>query len=259
MTKGILKKLGLLREKPASAIQKVDLVIRNDDVFLVSYPKSGNTWARFMLSYALFSELKEGDVDFRTMEYYVPDLHVAPPRPDLPTPRVMKTHSPYSEKYRRVIYMLRDGRDAILSYYYHSTQRGNFQGTFPEFLMWQTPFGTWADHVREWLEPHLKQEIMVVKYEDLKSSPVKTLKRMTDFIGVNVSPERLKDAVEWSSFSKMKKIEKEKGLPHPGAENQEFVRKGKVGGWIDEFSRADLEFFLESGAREMLERMEYLL
>lgn len=252
--------MGRIGKKSAVTVKagnEGELVVRSDDVFLVSYPKSGNTWARFMLSYVLFPELKEGDVDFRTMELYVPDLHVGPPRPDLPAPRVMKTHSPYSEKYRRVIYMVRDGRDAVVSYYYHTTQRGNFQGTFSEFLRWQTPFGTWADHVKGWLGPHPSQDIMVVKYEELKSSPVKVLKRMMDFIGVKANPERLRAAVEWSSFNKMKKIEKEKGLPHPGAENQEFVRKGQVGGWEEEFSESDLEFFLNTGAREMLDRMGY--
>ena len=258
MIKETLKKVRALISHENGQTGGAGIEIMPDDIFLVSYPKSGNTWARFMLSYCMFDGLNEGDVDFATMEKYVPDIYVKKPAPDLPRPRVIKSHETYTNKYPKVIYMLRDGRDVAVSYYYHMTQRKQFNGTFSEFIRTEVPFGTWAGHVKGWTTPHPPQNIMLVKYEDMKAAPFEMLKKMIEFIGKPITDEKLRKAIEWSSFQKMKKIEQEKGLPdYFNAKGQEFVRKGVVGGWQDEFSPEDLEFFLKQGAREVLERFDY--
>ena len=47
------------------------------DVFLVSFPKSGNTWMRFMLANAMVQHSQlDISVNFKSIHQLVPDVHV---------------------------------------------------------------------------------------------------------------------------------------------------------------------------------------
>lgn len=47
------------------------LKIREDDVFITSYPRSGNTWIRFLLGALIFNE----KVNWDSMEEDIPDIY----------------------------------------------------------------------------------------------------------------------------------------------------------------------------------------
>ena len=100
-------------------IFKTGRVIYGDDIFLVSYPKSGNTWLRFLLAYCLF-DIEPGRVNFHNIENFIPDMYVNWPNRNLARPRIIKSHEKFTKNYPRVIYLYRDGRDVMVSYYYHS-------------------------------------------------------------------------------------------------------------------------------------------
>jgi len=106
--------------------------ILNTDVFLVSYPRSGNTWLRNIIAEIIYGEsgTKLGDVG-----KYIPDIgKYNVDEMDLKFPRVIKSHDTYNETYRRVIYIIRDPRDVILSYYkYHSQLK--YSSTFENFVI----------------------------------------------------------------------------------------------------------------------------
>lgn len=93
-------------------------------VGLVSYPRSGNTWLRFLLTHCLWPD---ATVSFQTLGRYVPDWHrqldrhtftdSKSPSSQLPF-RVVKSHQIFNRYFDKRIYLYRDGRDALTAYYY---------------------------------------------------------------------------------------------------------------------------------------------
>jgi len=96
-----------------------NLKIFGGDVFLVSYPKSGNTWTRFLISNLVYPEQP---ANFGNINELIPDpeglskRHLA----RLPRPRVIKSHQYFHPRYERILYVVRDPRDvAISEYHFH--------------------------------------------------------------------------------------------------------------------------------------------
>lgn len=129
-----------------------------DDIFLVSFPKSGNTWMRFLLGNLLHPDKSVGFVD---IENVVPDI-AGSPRADLrrvPRPRLIKSHDCFDPRYPRVIYIIRDPRDVAVSIYYYAKKVKNIDDSLPLDAFVQTRFlvggrsynGTWGEHAGSWL------------------------------------------------------------------------------------------------------------
>src|SRR2546426_5032921 len=88
------------------------LAVRPDDTFIVSYPRSGNTWTRFLVANLLHPETA---ATFAKIERLVPDAEAQSSRylRKLPSPRAIKSHSYFNPRYPRVIYIVRDPRDVV--------------------------------------------------------------------------------------------------------------------------------------------------
>lgn len=204
-------------------------VSKNHDVFVTSYPKSGNTWVRFLLANALYPEC---EVDFHTIHGLIPEVGEEDQRRDsLPKPRLMKSHAPYQPDYSRVIYIVRDGRD-VYSSYFHYRQPDLSEGTtFEEFLLEERWPSRWAEHVRGWTKAAAENDdILVVRFENLKEDSARELRRMLSFVGKkSISQTRIRQAVEASSFENMRRLEKERGRKYGDVD--QFMRKGEAGGW----------------------------
>ncbi len=91
-------------------------LILPDDVFLVSFPKSGNTWARFLLANLT---RPEQPATFANIHLLIPDPSWTTKKEldRLPRPRIIKSHECFDPRYRRVIYIVRDPRDVAVSQY----------------------------------------------------------------------------------------------------------------------------------------------
>jgi hypothetical protein len=94
-----------------------DITIFPDDVFLTSYPRSGNTWTRFLVGNLAHTEEA---VTFLNVERLVPDMnkHGDYYLRHLPRPRILKSHEVFDPRYKRVIYIVRDPRDVAVSNYH---------------------------------------------------------------------------------------------------------------------------------------------
>ena len=92
-----------------------DAAVYPDDVFLVSYPKSGNTWMRFLVGNLVFPN---DPITFANVERRVPSIYGMSGRKLrlVPRPRYIKSHEPFHSKYQNVIYVVRDPRDVAVSY-----------------------------------------------------------------------------------------------------------------------------------------------
>jgi hypothetical protein len=158
----------------------------------------------------------------------------------------MKTHALHTPEYPKVVYVVRDGRDVYVSYYYHRLHRLAEGTTFSEFLRREDHFPClWGQHVQSWLgAKSADQHVLFVKYEDLYQNCAEQLRRIVLFLGLESTADRFNEAVQVSSFDCMRRAEIEHGRPAKGKDGPDlFVRKGQPGNWQEHFAPADRAFF----------------
>lgn len=215
--------------------------VRPDDIFLVSYPKSGNTWLRFILAELMHPEAA---ADFANIDQIIPDIYKTSHR-DIgraPQPRVLKSHEPLDVRYQSVIYIVRDPRDVLLSYYHYKLLRNAFDESYSidsfaeEFLKGSLEtFGSWGDHVGGWLGARSKHpRFLFLRYEDMLADTLGQLQKISSHLSLRTSVEKLEDVVERCSLATLKQSEKNTGarwktLTH-SRRDKSFIREGKSGG-----------------------------
>jgi hypothetical protein len=161
--------------------------------------------------------------------------------------RVFNTHLRWSQMPRRAgcgaryIYVVRDGRDAVASFFFHLSNQadsGGFEGTFADFfdgwLCGALPYGTWIDHVKSWLlrKGPAKDSVLVVHYADLKADLEAQLRRINGFLRLPLLDEaaelpRLAAAVSFAHMKRhMDRFQPRSVAWKPG---YEFIRRGESG------------------------------
>jgi hypothetical protein len=235
-----------------------------DDVMLASYPKSGSTWLAYMLAQLLWSAGREQKL---MDDRYLPRIgHQQFAEQRLPCGgRLIRTHERYRPAYRKAIYVVRDGRDVVVSMYWHVKRTAGMVADFSDYLATYlrgtlTGAGAWQEHVDGWLDSpaNAAGNVLMVRYEDMKANAAEELRRAADFLGVRVTAEKIVDAVDAGSLDSMKSREKESsGIVHREAgETIPVVRKGVVGDWQNYFSPNDLIMF-NRVARSAMSRLGY--
>lgn len=218
------------------------LLILPDDVFLVSFPKSGNTWTRFLIGNLLSPEQP---VSFKNLHQLVPDPEGTSKRDfdRMPRPRVIKSHECFEPRYPRVIYIVRDPRDVVVSQYHYHRKCRKIEDGYPmekfvaRFLAGQTcPHGSWGENVSTWLLARRNDpRFLLVRYEDMIADTPRELARIASFLGITATPERIAQAAERSSADRMRKLEQAQShlstLTKDGRRDLPFVRAAGSGGW----------------------------
>jgi hypothetical protein len=220
-----------------------DITIFPDDVFLTSYPRSGNTWTRFLVGNLVH---QNEAVTFLTVERLVPDMYKSSDRVlrNLVRPRIVKSHECFDPRYRKVVYIVRDPRDVAVSNYHWELKLRSVRDGFPieDFVpRWMEPefwprIGSWGDHVTSWLSTRQgKKGFLLLRYEDLKKDPQRALAQVAEFLGIEPTLERLNRAVEMSSADNMRKLEKQESAQWVATtltrQDKPFVRNATSGGW----------------------------
>lgn len=235
----------------------------DDDLFIVEFPKSGVTWLTFLV--ANVNAQLNGDpraVTFFNINDFVPDVqsvrHVGPPRQALPGYRCFKSHSPYVPPYRKVIYLVRDPRDVMASYWTFLLGLGSWRGTL-EQLVAHRRYGirAWIDHVDGWLRGiEAATSFALLRYEDLTANTTAELTRLYTLLGLPVTPGIIATAIERSSIERMRELEKAFAASHPALRGLEFVRQQPLGGArapVSETVRA----YIEREAATVMKRLGY--
>src|SRR5215469_14500610 len=220
-----------------------EITIFPDDVFLTSYPRSGNTWTRFLVANLAYPEK---DVTFLSIEKLVPDMYKSADRTlrRLPRPRILKSHEPFDPRYKKVVYIVRDPRDSAVSNYHWELKQKSFPDGYPmnDFIRtWMAPvywprIGSWGDHVMSWLSTRQgKPGFLLLRYEDLKKSPEPELAKVARLLGLDPTSSTLARAVELSSAKEMRNMEKTEGAKWAATKytrrDKPFVRSAVSGGW----------------------------
>lgn len=188
-----------------------------DDTMIVSYPRSGNTWTRFLIANLLHPS---DEVDFLNIERLIPDTSSISSRAlkRIARPRVIKTHEYFDHRYPKVIYIVRDPRDVVLSYYNFQRKYRQIDDTYPlekyvddfvEGRLISRSWGTWAENVGTWIAARSKTpNFVLVRFEDLVEETNRELARLGTFLGVTVTKELLERAIARSSAEHMRELEK---------------------------------------------------
>ncbi len=220
-----------------------------DDVFLVSYPRSGNTWTRFLLGNLIDQDVP---VKFSNIESRIPEIYFnrdAAIR-QLPRPRVLKSHECFQPHYPHVIYIVRDPRDVAVSFYHHNVKARNIPDDYPmarfvpRFIggEFDRKFGSWRDHVMSWTTVRKDDpRFLLLRYEDMKCDTAAVLADVVAFLDrvgfrkINSDAAALQRTIEMSSPEKMRALEKEEAagwvLTRNTRSDKPFVRSATCGGW----------------------------
>jgi hypothetical protein len=192
-----------------------------EDIYLMSFPRSGNTWVRCLLT----SYLYDAEVTPALVDETVPDVYRCRQSGEVDKRAfahmgVFKSHSPYVEIPGKVVYLLRDGRDVMLSLYHYMRKMDARSGrppsdiSAPDFYFRPHAFGTWHEHVLEWLdglETWPAERYMVMKYEDILADPERCLTALVEFKGLELEPARIARAVERNTKERLAEIDASAG------------------------------------------------
>ena len=220
------------------------LQVYPDDTFIVSYPRSGNTWTRFLVANLVYAHQ---EVSFLNIEKLIPDTSSQSSRAlkRTPRPRIIKTHCYFDHRYPKMIYIVRDPRDVVLSYYDFQRKYRQIEDNYPldryvdDFVcgrLISAGWGTWRENVASWVyaRGHEKNFLMI-RYEDLLDDTVSELGRVAQFMGVEASDSDLVRAVELSSADRMRDLEKREQDKWIATKNRRkdipFVGRAKSGAW----------------------------
>jgi methylamine dehydrogenase accessory protein MauD len=229
-----------------SPIEK--FVPRPDDIFIVTYPRSGTTWMQMIL----YQLTTKGTIDFPHITTVSPwferSLKDGTAYDALPAPRVFKSHLSYRKIPKgpcKYIYVARDGKDVAVSYYHFYTTHMGFKGTFddffPRFLRGEVHYGSWFRHVRGWWQHRDDPNVLFLRYEDLAADLPGCLRRIAAFCGLEVAPGRWPDIPERCSFAFMKRHESQFDplmamLYEQGFQPHSHLRRGQAGAWGGQLS-----------------------
>ncbi len=241
------------------------------DVYLISYPKCGRTWLRLLIGKTIAAHFHlpedEDIILLRWKQRIHPQVEhitvVHDDRPMLKTPQELESSKRrYAGK--KVILLVRDPRDVIVSSYFEFTQRSKLfdknpyerqeitvSGDLQTFIFQErSGIDTIIEYYNIWAKNrHIPSAFLLVRYEDLRANPHHELRRIMDFLGLKeISPKSIEEAVIFASFDNMRKMEmnaeyRSEMLKPADRQNENSfkTRKGKVKGYVDYLSPQDIE------------------
>ena len=234
---------------------KYDVALRLADMYLFQhipnkivvneYPKCGGTWLAQLIAEVL-------KIDFPRNK-----------APNLFNMHLLHEHRLNVPTRLKPVHIVRDGRDVMISAYYHYlfvndrnvpffveanrkflafSDYEDIRANLPKFIEFlfehhaQRLGGfSWADFVMA----RVSDGSFVVKYEDLKQNTSETLARCLDYLDRSVPQANLDRAVAKFDFNKQKA---------QSSEGKGFLRSGRVGEWKDVFSHEATTVFDRYGA-----------
>lgn len=246
------------------------LAFARADGLIASFPKSGRTWLRFILTNYLVRVFDLGvDVDFRTMFRIMPNdrfdrLRGWPARAlhgPRGVPLIVLTHAPFEHRpvrERPVLVLCREPKDTLVSYFFHLTRHGGARGEWTIDAFMRDPrrgAEAFCRYYNGWAAGLAGRRSMVLAYERIKRDPESALRDVITFFGLPSDPHALQQALGASSFEAMRSVERRTSVPgqryDPADEHGRRVRRGRVGGFAQHLSPEDIAY-VEQTCQTML-------
>ncbi|XP_035693422.1 sulfotransferase 1C4-like isoform X3 [Branchiostoma floridae] len=244
------------------------LEVRDDDVFVSAYLKSGTTWTQQIVSLVCadddISEVCKVPLSERFP--WLETVRSGEPVPKLlekaPSPRLIKTHLPYhmlpqqaKDGRGKIIYCARNVKDVVVSW--HNLRRmvnhlpcGTWEENFKEFITPELAYsGFWWDVIPEYWRHKDDGNMLFIKFEDMKRDLRGHVVKIATFLGRTLSDQRIDEVVANCTFSAMKENPATNFSRIPALQKAffskaegsglEFIRKGEVGDWKNWFSQEE--------------------
>ncbi len=153
------------------------------------------------------------------------------------------------------IYVIRDGRDVMVSHYHYIKRMREYNVTFQEHLV--KHLIPWKNHVEKWME---QEKIFIVKYEDFSSNYLEVLSRIAQFTNLEIK-QNIKHIFGNISHNKLpfwKRIPKKilTSLSIVPKITAVLPRKGIVGDWKNYFDDESKKYY-KKVAGEITLRLGY--
>lgn len=212
--------------------------VRPDDIWAVSFPKSGTNWiinivsemvnnlsfsTEFLKQKTLFLEktmihqLNEDNKNDAAYVSYLNELEEKLNTFDSETsPRTFMSHLPahllpkdiWTVK-PKLFYVYRNAEDVATSMFHmfrsHSSLKyqGSLEDFYDVFLNDHVMYGPFFAHVNNFLKLKHLDHIMFINYEEMLADPFTGIKGISEFLGYTYSDDQLKQLMEHVSFENM--------------------------------------------------------
>ena len=163
------------------------------------------------------------------------------------------------------IYIIRNPLDVAISYAHHLGQSIDFAIDFINLKNAEASgnkkhvyevYGSWSQHVLSWTrKPH--PAIYVMRYEDMLAEPQKTFGALARHLLFKPSDEQLADAVDRSSFARLREQEDEQGFRERSEKAERFFRDGRAGQWKEVLTPQQIQRIVDAHGEQM-QRFGYL-
>ena len=234
------------------------------DTVLISFPKSGRTWLRALIGKVVADRWGHPDEEVLRLPGLGQELGFdvldwthdgSSPLEGNPYWELSKDKSAY--RGRKVVFLTRDIRDTTVSSFYASRKRDKiYDGDISDFVR-SDVLGVkrllafnkiWHDN------QHVPDAFLHIRYEDMHERPGEILREVLEFINLRgIDQETIDKAVEFARFENLKDLEQASFFrsgalrPKNPDDPESFkVRSGKVGGFSDDLSEADLLYIKEA-------------
>lgn len=214
------------------------ILAKDDDIFVASYPRSGSTWSRLIIANIFFNE-----VTFNNINDFLPEYYSSNESKFLNKKfRIIKAHDYFDHRFKKVVYIVRDPREVLVSSYYFQINMGSIPANyskrkfFNEFMKgkFDSNFGSWEENVGSWYGAK-SNNIIFTRYEDLIDNPAREIKKICNFLNKRISNTKIKKIINNTSFEKLNRLEKKTPLNWKdvkyNSKGFSFFRAGKKNSW----------------------------
>ncbi|OZG73989.1 hypothetical protein BTA51_09420 [Hahella sp. CCB-MM4] len=208
------------KERIDELINKVEF--RESDVWLVTYPRSGTTLTQGILANILnknasaprYDIVPWPEVGDKNIRYYISLENLA----KINNPRCFKSHWTASEHVdpikscAKFIHISRNCLDMVTSYYhqYLNPVDGNksyncsWNDFFEQFMASELRWGGYFHHYYSWKQHFGAPNILYLSYEEILTDMSSSIKKIADFISIDINSRDVKRITEACQFETMK-------------------------------------------------------
>ena len=220
----------------------------SDIIYLASYPRSGNTWMRYLIADIMLQQM--GYQTATKLPFpaaaLIPDMHL-PDETDiklsLPV-HLIKTHNEYSEQQKKSLYIFRNPADSLVSFYYFHLRYPKLKAMVSDGVdaFCLRKIEEWCMHIISYIKAKEKmgKSIMFVSYENMHNGLSSILKSALNFINLPFDRDIVERAINNHTFKRHQTNER------LGTEYlNKFFRKGQCGNGEQELSENVVEIIKE--------------